>query len=171
MAKKLLHYYNEYLRFCWNSSIKALQLTNVENFAQFHVYRFECKVNDKVCQTCANEKNVYEKVYQKMGPNNLSLLILRCTLSFFQHQYEMLLKPLAMFPFKTWKDRVNFVNLFCFLIWPFLETWICIIDGTQGGSFLAKMFHWVDSAMVNGVLNTIEAFRGISWQFFFLERY
>ena len=75
-AKKLLHYYNEYFCFCWNSLIKPLQFTNVKNSAQFHVYRFECKVHDKVCPTCASEKKVYEKVYQKMGRNNLSLLIL-----------------------------------------------------------------------------------------------
>ena len=49
----------------------------LKDFAQFHTYCFLCKVNDKVCPTCASEKKVYEKVYQKMGRNNLSLLILR----------------------------------------------------------------------------------------------
>ena len=48
----------------------------LKNFAQFYVYCFLCKVNDKVCPTCASEKRVYNKVYQKMSRNNLSLLIL-----------------------------------------------------------------------------------------------
>ena len=33
-------------------------------------------VYDKVCPTCVSQKKVYEKVYQKMSRNNLSLLIL-----------------------------------------------------------------------------------------------
>ena len=48
----------------------------LKDFAQFHVYCFSSKVTDKVCPTCASKKKVYDKVCQKMGRNNLSLLIL-----------------------------------------------------------------------------------------------
>ena len=48
----------------------------LKNFALFNAYRLKCKVNEKVCPTCASQKKVYEKVYQKMSRNNLSLLIL-----------------------------------------------------------------------------------------------
>ena len=53
----------------------------MKNFALFHVYRLKHKVNDKVCPTCASQNRVYEKVYQKMGRNNLSLLILKMIVS------------------------------------------------------------------------------------------
>ena len=70
-AKWLQHYYNKYFPFLLKFLNKVF--TNV---AQFHAYRFKCKVNEKVCTTCASKKKVYKKVYQKMTRNNLSLLIL-----------------------------------------------------------------------------------------------
>ena len=41
-----------------------------------------------------------------------------------------------------------------------------IIDGTQGGTFRAKIFSWVNSVLTYGVWNTIEVSWGLNWPFF-----